>query len=197
MDRAEFDKILRERILIFDGATGTNLQLHNPTVDDYAGKEGCTEILLETHPEWIEELHASFFKVGCQVVETDSFGANRIVLAEYGIADRAYELNVKAATLAKKVAQQFSTKDNPRFVAGSMGPGTKLPSLGHTTFDVIRKNYAEQASGLVDGGVDILLIETCQDILQTKAATIGTFDALAKLKKDIPVMVQVTVEATG
>jgi 5-methyltetrahydrofolate--homocysteine methyltransferase len=197
MDRQTFDRRLRERVLIFDGAMGTNLQLHNPTVDDYAGLEGCTEILLDTHPEWIESLHASFFEAGCQVVETDSFGANRIVLSEYGIAERAYELNVKSAQLAKKVAQQFSTPANPRFVAGSMGPGTKLPSLGHTDFDTIRTNYAEQASGLIDGGADILLIETCQDILQVKAATVGVFDALAKARKDLPVMVQVTVETTG
>lgn len=197
MTRQEFERLLKERILIFDGATGTNLQLHNPTVDDYAGKEGCTEILLETHPDWIEKLHASFFEAGCHIVETNSFGANRIVFAEYDLQDRVIEFNVKAAQLARKVAQQFSTKDNPRYVAGSMGPGTKLPSLGHTTFDIIRKNYAEQAEGLIEGGVDVLLIETCQDILQTKAAAIGTFDALAKLKKDIPVMVQVTVEATG
>ncbi len=197
MNRAEFEKLLQDRILIFDGATGTNLQLHNPTVDDYAGKEGCTEILLETHPQWIEELHASFFEAGCQIVETNSFGANRIVFSEYGLDDRVHEFNVKAAQLARKVANQFSTKDNPRYVAGSMGPGTKLPSLGHTTFDIIRKNYAEQATGLIEGGVDLLLIETCQDILQTKAATIGTFDALAKAKKDLPVMVQVTVESTG
>src|SRR5882724_9689437 len=197
MNRQEFERILKERILIFDGATGTNLQLHNPTVDDYAGKEGCTEILLETHPEWIEELHASFFKVGCQVVETNSFGANRIVFAEYGLEDRVHEFNKKSAQLAKKVAQQFATKELPRYVAGSMGPGTKLPSLGHTTFDILRKNYAEQAYGLIDGGADILLIETCQDILQTKAATVGAFDAMAKAKKDLPVMVQVTVETTG
>src|SRR5947207_6886298 len=197
MNRQEFDRRLKERVLIFDGATGTNLQLHNPTVDDYAGKEGCTEILLETHPQWIEELHASFFKAGCQVVETNSFGANRIVFAEYGLENRVHEFNVKAAQLARKVAAQFSTPDTPRFVAGSMGPGTKLPSLGHTTFDTLRRNYAEQAGGLIEGGVDILLIETCQDILQTKAATVGVFDALAKAKKDLPVMVQVTVEATG
>ncbi len=197
MDRQTFDRLLKERVLIFDGATGTNLQLHNPTVDDYAGKEGCTEILLDTHPEWIEDLHASFFKAGCHVVETNSFGANRIVLSEYKIAERAYELNVTAAKLAKKVAMQFSTKESPRFVAGSMGPGTKLPSLGHTTFDIIRKNYAEQASGLIDGGADILLIETCQDILQAKGAIVGSLDALAKAKKDLPIMVQVTVETTG
>src|SRR4029077_7478699 len=131
------------------------------------------------------------------VVETNSFGANRIVFSEYGLEDRVHEFNVKAAQLARKVANQFSTKDNPHFVAGSMGPGTKLPSLGHTTFDIIRKNYAEQAEGLIDGGVDLLLIETGEDILQAKAATVGVFDALAKTKKDMPVMVQVTVEATG
>src|SRR5436190_4943535 len=99
MNRQEFDRLLRERVLIFDGATGTNLQLHNPTADDYAGLEGCTEILLDTHPDWIEQLHASFFEVGCHVVETNSFGANRIVLADFGISERAYELNVKAAQL--------------------------------------------------------------------------------------------------
>ncbi len=197
MNRTDFDRFLQERILIFDGATGTNLQLRNPTLDDYAGLENCTEILVETHPEWIEELHASFYQVGCNVVETDSFGSNRIVLSEFGIAERAYELSFKAAQLAKKVAQQFNTKDSPRFVAGSMGPGTKLPSLGQAAFDDLRKNYAEQAQGLIDGGADLLLIETCQDILQVKAATVGTLDALAKTKKDLPVMVQVTVETTG
>ena len=197
MTRDEFDRFLKERILIFDGATGTNLQLHAPTVDDYAGLEGCTEILLDTHPDWIEELHASFYKAGCHIVETNSFGANRIVLGEYGIADRAFELNVKAAQLARKVALQFATKETPRFVAGSMGPGTKLPSLGHTSFDILRKNYEEQASGLIEGGADLLLIETCQDILQVKAAMTGGFDAMAKAKKEIPVMVQVTVETTG
>ncbi len=197
MTRQDFERFLRERILIFDGATGTNLQLHNPTIDDYAGKEGCTEILLETHPQWIEQLHASFFEAGCHIVETNSFGANRIIFAEYDLENRVHEFNVKAAQLARQVARQFSTPDKPRFVAGSMGPGTKLPSLGHTTFDVLRRNYAEQAEGLIDGGVDLLLIETCQDILQAKAAMIGSLDALAKLKKDLPIMVQVTVEATG
>jgi len=197
MTRDQFTKFLQERILVFDGATGTNLQLHNPTVDDYAGLEGCTEILLDTHPDWIRDLHASFFKAGSHIVETNSFGANRIVLSEYNIENRAYELNVKAARLARDVAAQFSTPSDPRFVAGSMGPGTKLPSLGHTDFDTIRRNYAEQASGLIDGGVDVLLIETAQDILQVKGAVVGTFDALAKAKKDLPVMVQVTVETTG
>ncbi len=197
MTRDDFNKLLREQVLVFDGATGTNLQLHNPTLDDYAGMEGCTEILLETHPEWIEELHASFFKAGCQVVETNSFGANRIVFTEYGLEDRVHEFNVKAAQLARKVAHAFSAQDKPRFVAGSMGPGTKLPSLGHTTFDTLRHNYQEQAEGLIDGGVDILLIETCQDILQAKAATVGVLDALSRKKKDLPIMVQVTVESTG
>src|SRR3982750_3654089 len=168
MTRDEFERLLKERILIFDGATGTNLQLHNPTVDDYAGKEGCTEILLETHPEWIQDLHASFFQAGCQIVETNSFGANRIVFAEYGLEDRVHEFNFKAAQLARKVAEQFGTKDNPRYVAGSMGPGTNPPSLAHTTSEIIRKTCPEQAEGLIDGGVDVLLIETCQDILQTK-----------------------------
>ncbi len=197
MNRQEFDRLVSERVLIFDGATGTNLQLHNPTADDYAGLEGCTEILLETHPDWIRDLHASFFNVGCDIVETNSFGASRINFADFGLESRVHEFNKKAAALARDVARQFSTPDHPRYVAGSMGPGTKLVSLGQTTFDTLRKNYAEQAEGLIDGGVDLLLIETCQDILQVKAATVGVFDALARLKKDLPVMVQVTVETTG
>ena len=138
-----------------------------------------------------------FSRSGCQVIETDSFGANRLVLAEYGIAERAHELNKKSAELARRVAHGFSTPDLPRYVAGSMGPGTKLPSLGHITFDVLRRNYAEQATGLIDGGVDLLLIETCQDILQSKAAIVGSLDALKERKVDMPLMVQVTVEATG
>jgi len=197
MTPLQFQQFLKEHVLIFDGATGTNLQLHNPTADDYAGLEGCTEILLDTHPEWIEELHASFLKVGSQIIETNSFGANQVVLADFGIADRAYELNKKAAALAKRVASSFQTPDMPRFIAGSMGPGTKIPSLGHTTFDTLRHSYAEQATGLIDGGVDLLLVETCQDILQTKAAIVGIQDAFHSRKVELPIMAQVTVETTG
>lgn len=197
MDINQYRKILSERIFVFDGAMGTNLQRFNPTLDDYDGKEGCTEALTFKRPKWVQDIHASFFKVGCDIVETNSFGANRIVMAEYALEDKTLEYNREAARLAKDVATQFSTKDKPRFVAGSMGPGTKLASLGHTTFDILRTNYAEQAQGLLEGGVDLLLIETCQDLLQVKAAINGSLDAMAKLKKRVPLNVQVTIESTG
>ena len=197
MKREEYRNILKERVLVFDGAMGTNLQKYNPTLDDYQGKEGCTEVLCFSRPDWLKEIHASFLKVGSDVIETNSFGANRIVLGEFGLENDVIKYNFEAARLAKDVAHQFSTPDHPRFVAGSMGPGTKLPSLGHTTFDIIRQNYAEQAEGLIKGGVDLLLVETCQDLLQVKGAVNGCLDAMRKLKVRIPLNVQVTIEATG
>src|SRR5204862_176653 len=142
-------------------------------------------------------IHASFFTVGCDVVETNTFGATRVVLAEYDLQDKVAELNIAAAKIAKEVAQQFSTKDRPRFVAGSIGPTTKLPSLGHIRFDDMVAGYFEQASALIEGGVDVLLIETSQDLLQAKAAVVGVFEAMQKAGKRIPVTVQVTLEATG
>jgi len=193
----DYQDILSERILIFDGAMGTNLQRYDPNLDDYQGKEGCTEVLCFSRPEWLKEIHASFFKAGSDIVETNSFGANRIIFAEFGIENEVLKYNIESAKLAKEVAQQFSTAKHPRYVAGSMGPGTKLPSLGHTTFDILRANYAEQAEGLIQGGVDLLLIETCQDLLQVKAAINGSLDAMKKCKVQIPLNVQVTIEATG
>jgi methionine synthase I (cobalamin-dependent) len=192
-----YKKLLSERILVFDGAMGTNLQLFNPTVDDYGGKEGCTEMLCYTHPDWLKQIHAQFFDVGCDFVETNSFGANRIVLGEYDLQDKVLEFNRLSAKIAREVAAQYSTPSHPRFVAGSMGPGTKLPSLGHTDFDTLRMNYAEQAQGLLEGGVDLLLIETCQDLLQVKAAINGALDAQRKLKIQVLLNVQVTIESTG
>lgn len=192
-----YRRLLAERILVFDGAMGTNLQRFNPTVDDYWGKEGCTEVLCFSHPDWVKEVHASFYKAGCDFVETNSFGANRIVLGEYGLENEVIKYNQKAAQIAKDVADQYSTKDHPRFVAGSIGPGTKLPSLGHIDFDTLRRNYAEQAEGLLLGGADLLLIETCQDLLQVKAAINGCLDAQIKLRIQVPLNVQVTIESTG
>src|SRR5205807_641859 len=141
--------------------------------------------------------HASFLSVGCDVVETDTFGATRVVLAEYELEDKVAELNIRAVRLAREVAQQFSTKEKPRFVAGSIGPTTKLPSLGHIKFDDMAAAYEEQALALIEGGVDVLLIETCQDLLQAKAAVVGISDAMQKAGKRLPVTVQVTLEATG
>ncbi len=193
----DFLKTLKERIVVFDGAMGTNIQTQNLTPDDFGGLDGCNEYLLITKPSAIENVHAGFLEVGCDVIETDSFGSASIVLAEYDIAHLAYELNFKAAQLAKKVAVDFSTTEKPRFVAGSMGPTTKLPSLGHITFLDMKASYAEQVRGLLDGGADILIVETCQDILQTKAALAAIFDEFAATKRRVPVITQVTIEQQG
>ncbi|HYJ46863.1 MAG TPA: homocysteine S-methyltransferase family protein, partial [Pyrinomonadaceae bacterium] len=169
---SNFLDALKERIVVFDGAMGTNIQSQKLTADDFGGPqlEGCNEYLVISKPEAIEKVHSDFFEVGCDVVETNSFGSTSVVLAEYNIAPLAYELNLKAAQLAKRVAADFSTKDKPRWVSGSMGPGTKLPTLGHISFRDLKAAYMEQVRGLVDGGVDMLQVETCQDLLQTKAA---------------------------
>ena len=196
---SNFLDVLKERVIVFDGAMGTNIQSQQLTADDFGGPqlEGCNEYLLVSKPEAIEKVHADFFAVGCDVVETNSFGSTSIVLAEYNIAPLAYELNFKAAQLAKRVASDYSTREKPRWVAGSMGPGTKLPSLGHISFRDLKAAYLEQVRGLVDGGVDILLVETCQDLLQTKAALAAIFDYFEEIKRRLPVMAQVTVEQWG
>ncbi len=192
-----FFKQYNEKVLIFDGAMGTSLQNYNLTEDDFAGKDGCNEYLVETRPQIIKEVHASYFEVGCDVVETDSFGSTAIVLGEYDLQDKTYDLNVKAAQLAKEVARDFSTPDRPRLVAGSIGPTTKLPTLGHITYVDLRDAYLAQVSGLIDGGADILLVETCQDLLQTKATLSAINQVKREKQNNIPVMVQVTIEQTG
>src|SRR6058998_2108288 len=194
---ADFLQTVRERVVIYDGAMGTNIQFRNPSVDDFWGKEGCNELLVLSRPDIINDIHASFFTVGCDVVETNTFGATRVVLAEYDLQDKVAELNIASAKIAKEVAQQFSTKDRPRFVAGSIGPTTKLPSLGHIKFDDMVAGYFEQARALIDGGVDVLLIETSQDLLQAKAAVVGVFEAMQKAGKRLPVAVQVTLQESG
>ncbi len=196
---SKFLDTLKERIVVFDGAMGTNLQVQNLTVDDYGGPqfEGCPEYLLVSKPAAVEQVHAAFLAVGCDVVETDSFGGTSVVLAEYGIAQMAYELNVRAAQLAKRIANDYATKEHPRWAAGSMGPGTKSPTLGHISFLDIKAAYAEQARGLLDGGADILIVETCQDILQTKATLAAIFEEFAASKRRVPVIAQVTIELWG
>ena len=194
---ADFLQRVREGVVVYDGAMGTNIQVRQPSPDDFWGKEGCNELLVLSRPDIIKDIHASFFQVGCDVVETDTFGATRIVLAEYQLEDKVEELNKAAAKLAREVAQGFSTPERPRFVAGSIGPTTKLPSLGHIKFDDMAAAYTEQALALIAGGVDILLVETCQDLLQAKAALVGVFEALRQAGKRLPVTVQVTLEATG
>jgi len=184
----------RERVVVYDGATGTNLQARDLSADDFGGPalEGCNEILVDTRPDVVADLHRSFFEVGSDVVETDTFGAFSVVLAEYDIAERAHELNVKAAQIAKEVASGYGG-----WVAGSMGPGTKLPSLGQIRFADLRDAYEVQARGLLEGGVDLLLVETCYDLLQAKAAMIACRRAMAAVGREVPVQVQVTMETTG
>src|SRR5438270_384387 len=194
---SNFLQTVNQRVVIYDGAMGTSIQTRNPSVDDFWGKEGCNELLVLSRPDIIKDIHSSFLKVGCDVVETDTFGATRVVLAEYDLQDKTAEINIAAAKLAKEVAQQFSTRDKARFVAGSIGPTTKLPSLGHNKFDDMVAGYVEQASALIEGGVDVLLVETSQDLLQAKAALVGVFEAMQKTGKRLPVTVQVTLEATG
>jgi 5-methyltetrahydrofolate--homocysteine methyltransferase len=186
-------------ILVFDGAMGTNLQVQNLTAEDFGGAEyeGCNEYLIITKPEAIAKVHRDFLAAGADVIETDTFGAASIVLAEYDLSDRAYELNKKAAELAKSIAAEFSTPEKPRFVAGSIGPTTKLPTLLHINFDEMKQSYIEQVEGLYDGGVDLLLVETCQDVLQIKT-TLSAIEAVFQRKgARLPLMVSVTMEQQG
>jgi len=189
---------LRDRILIIDGAMGTSVYEYDLTLEeDYRNCENCPEIITETRPDVMEQIHASFMEVGADCLETNTFGANKIVLAEFDLTEKTYSLNKQSAELARRVADKYSTPEKPRFVLGSMGPGTKLPSLGHAPYDVLEDSYAEQARGLIDGGVDAFIIETCQDILQAKSAINGATIAMEERGKKRPIIVQVTIEVTG
>src|SRR5499427_1541762 len=194
---ADFLQTVKERVVVYDGAMGTNIQLRNPSLDDFWGKENCSEVLVLSRPDIIKDIHASFLQVGCDVVETNTFGGTSIVLGEFDLKDRVAEINIAAAKLAKDVAIQFSTKDKPRFVAGSIGPTTKLPSLGHIGFDEMAAAYEQQAAALIEGGVDVLFIETAQDLLQAKVAAVGVLEAMRKADKRLPLTVQVTLQESG
>ncbi len=186
-------------LIIFDGGTGTSFQNLSLTAEDFGGKEleGCNENLVLSSPKVVEKVHNSFLAAGCHVIETNTFGASSIVLDEYDIADKAYEINKNAALIAKKAAANYASVDKPRFVAGSIGPTTKLPTLGHIDFDELKQSYKEQIYGLTDGGVDLLLIETCQDVLQIKSALLASKEVLDTKNIDIPIMVSITMETTG
>ena len=190
-------KALRERVVIADGAMGTMLQAANPTLDDFEGHEGCNEILNVTRPDVVKEVHRKYFQVGVDAIETNTFGANWANLAEYGIEDRIYELAHAGGIVAREVANEFSTPDRPRWVLGSLGPGTKLPTLGHTDYESLRTAYFTASCGLLDAGVDALLIETTQDLLQAKSAINGARMAIDKSERDVVLVAQVTVETTG
>ncbi|QNI94485.1 methionine synthase [Synechococcus sp. A15-127] len=189
----------RRPVLVFDGATGTSLQQMDLTADDFGGLEleGCNENLVVTRPDAVQAVHRQFLEAGCDVIETDTFGAASIVLAEYGLEDHAHALNKKAAELAREMADQYSTAEKPRFVAGSMGPTTKLPTLGHIDFDTMRASFREQAEGLIAGDVDLFIVETCQDVLQIKAALQGIEEAFEAAGERRALMVSVTMETTG
>src|SRR5260370_29361008 len=193
----DFIKSVRERVVIYDGAMGTSIHKFQPTLDDYWGKENCNEVLVLSRPDIIKESHVSFLQVGCDVVETNTFNGTRLVLDEFNLGDQVEKINREAVRLAREAASAFSTPSKPRFVAGSIGPTTKSPSLGHITYDAMVSTYLEQVTALIHGGVDVLLVETCFDILQAKAALAAVFDAMKNTGQPLPVTVQVTLEATG
>src|SRR6478752_9117569 len=194
-----FLEAVNERVVFYDGAFGTYIQSLDLHADDFGGPdlEGCNEHLVLTRPDVIAGMHDAFFALGVDVVETATFGAFATVLAEYGIAAKSYEINRRAAEIAREVAAGHSAGGHQRYVAGSMGPGTKLPSLGHITFADLRDVYEEQARGLLDGGVDLLLVETCYDLLQAKAAMVACRRAMAATGRVVPIQTQVTIETTG
>ncbi|MEY4972464.1 MAG: hypothetical protein RL399_421 [Actinomycetota bacterium] len=190
-------KAMASRVIIADGAMGTMLQAANPTLEDFQNHEGCNEILNVTRPDVVRAVHDEYLAVGVDAIETNTFGANWANLAEYGIEDRIYELAYAGGKIAREAADAFSTPDKPRFVLGSLGPGTKLPTLGHTTYAHLKDAYRIASQGLVDAGADALLIETTQDLLQAKAAVNGAREVLDALDRDVVLIAQVTVETTG
>jgi 5-methyltetrahydrofolate--homocysteine methyltransferase len=188
---------LRSRVVVADGAMGTMLQAADLSLDDFEGHEGCNEVLNTTRPDVVRSVHDAYFAVGCDAVETNTFGSNHANLAEYGIVERIRETALAGARLARESADAWSTPERPRWVLGSVGPGTKLPTLGHAPYALLRDAYQEQCEAMVEGGIDAVLIETSQDLLQTKAAVVGAKRAMRALGVDVPVIAQVTVELTG
>jgi len=200
---SRFLRELERRVLVFDGAMGATVQ--NLTLDverDYLGHENCVDLLVRSRPELVGSIHESFLAVGADVVETNTFGANELVFNEFGdeLVPQTRALNREAAEIARAACDRLTTADKPRFAAGSLGPGTRLIILGQTTWEAMHHSYREQARGLIEGGVDLLLIETCQDLLQVKCAINGCLDALAEQGRtvaDIPIFVSITIETTG
>ncbi|MFK3985244.1 methionine synthase [Micromonospora sp. NPDC050397] len=188
---------LANRILIADGAMGTMLQAADLSLDDFEGYEGCNEVLNVTRPEVVRAVHDAYFAAGADCVETNTFGTNLGNLGEYDIQHRIVELAEAGARIARLAADHWSTPEKPRYVLGSIGPGTKLPTLGHSRYDALRQAYLENATGLLTGGVDALIIETCQDLLQVKSAVVGARRAMADAGRTVPLICHVTVETTG
>jgi len=195
---AALREALATRVVVADGAMGTMLQAQDPTLDDFQGLEGCNEVLSVTRPDIVRSVHEAYYSVGVDCVETNTFGANHAALGEYDIAERVYELSEAGARLAREVADEFTTRTGQqRWVLGSMGPGTKLPTLGHVEYATLRDAYRRNAEGMITGGADALIVETTQDLLQTKAAVLGARRALDESGLDLPLIVSITVETTG
>ena len=185
---------IKTRVVVADGAMGTMIQEANPSLEDFENLEGCNEVLNITRPELIADIHRKYLDAGAEAIETNTFGANFANLSEYGIPERIAELAEAGARIAREVAAEFG---EDRWVLGSVGPGTKLPTLGHEKFSVLRDAYKEQTLGLIRGGADAVLIETTQDLLQTKSSVIGAKRAMAQLGIQLPIVVSVTIETTG
>ena len=201
-----FLEALKRRVLVLDGAIGTAIHEYNLPLSDYDGLENCSEVLVLTRPDVVQEIHESHLRVGCDAVETNTFGGMKHVLVEFGLQDRCREINRAAVAIARRACAAFSTPDKPRFVLGSIGPGTKLITLGQIDWDTMHDSYAEQVRGLLDAPpgerADALLIETSQDLLQCKCAVNAAVDVQREMgiwetDEQIPIFVQVTVETTG
>ncbi|MFI7537653.1 methionine synthase [Streptosporangium sp. NPDC049376] len=192
-----FREALAERVMVADGAMGTMLQAHEITLDDFEGHEGCNEVLNVTRPDIVRAVHDAYFEVGVDCVETNTFGANLAALGEYDIQERVFEYSEAGARVARQAADHWSAPGRPRYVLGSIGPGTKLPTLGHRPYGVLRDAYYDNAAGLISGGADALIVETCQDLLQVKAAVVGAKRAVADGGRDVPIIAQVTIETNG
>ncbi|MGW5879719.1 methionine synthase [Nocardiopsis terrae] len=196
-DRRTFREALSQRVVVADGAMGTMLQAHDLDLDQFEGHEGLNDILNLTRPDIVRDTHAAFFEVGSDCVETNTFSAHYGGLFEYGIEERTYEIAEAGARLARETADAYSTAEQPRYVLGSVGPGTRLPSLGHAAYAHLRDYYEQAGRGLIDGGSDAILVETSQDLLQVKAAVVGAKRARKALGRDVPIIAQVTIDTTG
>ncbi|WP_438387296.1 methionine synthase [Actinopolyspora saharensis] len=196
-DPSGFLTAIAERVLVGDGGMGTALQEHDLTLEDFNNLEGCNEILNETRPDVVRSVYRGFLENGSDAIESNTFGCNLPNLGEYGIEDRIRDLAEKGVALARECCDEYSTPEKPRFILGSMGPGTKLPTLGHAPYADLRDAYHEQVLGMLDGGVDVILVETSQDLLQTKASIIAAKRAMEQQQKWVPIIAHVTVEQTG
>lgn len=195
--QSRFLDTLRERVLVFDGAMGTTIHRLDLSLDDFRGLENCNEVLVLSRPDAIREIHESFLRVGCDAVETDTFGGSKLTLSEFGLEDQTREINRRAAQIAREACDAHSQPEKPRFAIGSVGPGTKLASVGQVDWDRMLDGYQEQIRGLIEGGVDALIIETCQDILQAKCAIVAAEDVMEQLDRRVPIICTFTVETTG